>query len=153
VHSGKIDTQFTEDPPTTDPEHNFLNQSLFLITGIEAGCDSPGRGIIPGDIGVQQVKRYLADIDPPYRNMNRGGNVGDFNYKLLAGTVCHTRHRSGITIEVLPEIVLPPIRKNTLVNVALRVHESNGHKRDAEVTAFLEMIAGKEAEPSCIERE
>ena len=58
-----------------------------------------------------------------------------------------------ITVKVLPDSFLPPVRADLLVEVALRIHVPDRNQRNTEVAAFLEVVAGKETQASCIDGE
>ena len=46
VHCRKIDSQFVEHFSPTNPKDYLLDEALFLVTGIETGCNPAGPGIV-----------------------------------------------------------------------------------------------------------
>ena len=56
-------------------------------------------------------------------------------------------------IQVLVAFFLPSVGGNGLVQVALGIHETHANQRHAEVGGLLAVIAGKDAEPSGVDRQ
>ena len=79
-----LNPQFLQDNRTSDPQNDFLAQTLFQIPDLEPGADIPVPGVVHCHIGIQQVQGDSPHTDLPHRDMN--GRIGERyrNNELLA---------------------------------------------------------------------
>jgi hypothetical protein len=56
-------------------------------------------------------------------------------------------------IEGLILCVLPPLGIDTLMEIALRIHEAKSYERDAQIAGLLTMVSGQDTEPTAINRD
>ena len=61
----RLDTESAKQPPSTDPEEQFLLEAQFRSPSIEFAGDSSMSRVIRRVIAIQQVKFYSADLDLP----------------------------------------------------------------------------------------
>ena len=47
---------------------------------------------------------------------------------------------------------LPSLRRDPLPKIPLRIHESHSHQGDTEITGFLAMVSGENAQTTAVNR-
>src|SRR4030042_2103770 len=123
--------------PSPDPEYYFLQQTFFSLLCVEAMRDGPVFRKVCRNISIKQVERYLAHINSPHRDRNRGFNEGDPYHHLVSGIIQDPQNRGCIAIQHFSDVFLPAIGTNMLVEVSFRVHESHCYQGNTQIAAFL----------------
>ena len=148
-----LDPERAQHLRAAEPEHDLLPQSQLEVADVEPRADPPAVRIILRDVGIHQVERDLSDCHLPDRHVDGGFHQGHADGDLPAVVAEHARDGRGVPIEGLVPVLLPAVVVQALVKVALRIHEPDGHQRDTQVAAFLEVVARQEAQTAGVERQ
>ena len=73
----RLDAQRLEQPPSADPEKQFLLQAQFRPAAVQLAGDSAMDGEVRRVIAVQQVKLHSADLGLPGSQPDRVAGQGD----------------------------------------------------------------------------
>ncbi len=104
-------------------------------------------------MGIEEIERDTPDLHLPDRDIDRWVDQGDLHHKLPAVVARHPENRRGVAVQDLSDVLLPPVPLHVLVEVSFCVHEPDGDHRQPEIACRFDVVAGKDAEPPCIERE
>ena len=96
----RLDSERSEQPPSADPEQQFLLETQLRAAAIELAGDPPMSRDVRRVIAVQQVKLHSADLDLPGAQPDRVSRQRDFQPQPLAVRLAQRRDRqlSGIVI-------------------------------------------------------
>ena len=138
---------------SANAENDFLLHASLAIASVEASREFAVPGSVFFERGVEEVQRDASDLHPPDGGKDRA--VAKRNRGHARPAVGGERlndWRVG-PIQALVAFFLPAVGGNGLVQVALRIHETDADQRHAEVAGFLAVIARKDAEPSGVDRQ
>ena len=131
VQEVMIDAYLLKYRGAAEAQHDLLAQALLQIADIESGGNASIPWIVDFDIRVHQIEGDTPDGDLPHRDMDRGIGERHLNDALPAILVHHPGNRGGFAVDGLYEILLPAVIPDLLPEIALRIHESHSHERNA----------------------
>ena len=146
------DTKNVQSITSANPQHNFLFESLFVVTGIETVRDRLVDRIILRDIGVKEIERDISDVNPPECNVDREIDDRYLYHELKAVFIQDPFDRRCVPVEDLNFIILPAIRANVLMKISSGVHKANRNQRQTEVAGLFQMVSGEKSKASRIKR-
>ncbi len=59
----------------------------------------------------------------------------------------------GRPVDPFVHFLLPPVGRDSLAEISLRVHEADADERHAEVARLLAVVAGEHAQAACVNRQ
>ncbi|KAF5049116.1 hypothetical protein DSECCO2_443070 [anaerobic digester metagenome] len=153
VHRCILDAERMKHFSAADAEDDLLPEALLQISRVKPGRDPPVSGVIAGNIRIQEVERYSADIDLPDGDIEGRVDVRNLDDQVFAGRILYTGDGRHSVVEGFGDVLLPPVGIDLLVQVALRVHEPDGDHRETEVACLFQVIAGEESESARVDGE
>jgi hypothetical protein len=126
---------------TADAEQHLLAQAVLDVTAVEPVGDELQLAGVLGDVGVEQVQRRAPDRGLPH--------LGDQGLAVELEGDAHVLaqlQRHGVGVEVGEALLLPPVDREGLAEVAVAVEEPDRGQRHAEVGGCLQVVAGQDAE-------
>src|ERR1019366_10574326 len=98
----RLEAECAEQPPSADPEHQFLLQAQVRAAPIQLAGNPAMCGKVRGVIAVQQVKLHSADLDLPGTQPDRVSRQRDLQPQPLPVWLAQRRDRqlSGIVVRV-----------------------------------------------------
>ena len=150
VNAG-LDAQLCQQPDASDPEEDLLLDARLLIGAVEAGRNGPVLGRIAGNIRVQEIQGYLADLDLPDVGEERTPGKIDGNLHFVAPIVLDDLdgHAGKIVFRIF--LRLPSLLVDDLPEVAVLVQKSHSDQRDAQIASRLQVVSRQGAETSRID--
>jgi hypothetical protein len=139
-------------PDAGDSERPFLLEPLFRTTGVQAARERAIGGVVLLEVGVEQVHRDPANPHAPRPDMDRPPEGPDDREPRLAVGARQRLQRPHQGIEPLVRVFLPAVEPDPLVEVALRVEQSDGDERHAEIGRGLAVVPGQDAQAPGIDR-
>ena len=139
----------------TDAEQHLLPQPVLGLAAVEPVGDVAQHllGVVL-DVGVEQQQRHPADLgDPDARR--RGVSLGHPHGDLGRGPVglAQDRDRQLVGVEHRVALLLPPVARERLPEVAVPVEQADADDRHAEVAGRLEVVAGQDAQAAGVLRQ
>ena len=116
-----------------DAEDDLLPETLLRVSRVEPRGYAPVLGVVAGDIRIEEVERYPADLDLPDGDVDGRVDVRDPDHQVFACRVEHPGDGRRVAVEPLGDVVLPSVMVDLLAQVALRVQEADGDHRKTEV--------------------
>ena len=149
----RLEAERAEQPPSADPEQQFLLEAQLRPASIELAGNSSMDGEVRRVIAVQQVKLHSTDLHLPCAQPDRITRQRDLQPQPLAVRLAHRRDRqlSGIVIRV--KSLLRSVFIDHLAKIALLIEQPHAHHGHAQIAGGFELIAGHIAKPSRINRE
>ncbi len=148
-----VDAHRVERAHAADAEQDVLGEAGVGIADVEARGDPVRREVVLRALGVEQEQRHAADVDAPdlSRHLEPADRDGDRDRRtVVAGD---ERGGQALGIGVDPVLVLPAAGVDALAEVALAVHQPDGHERQRAVRCLLEDVPGERAEPTGVHRQ
>ena len=134
-------------------EQHVLRQPGRRVGLVEPRGDPPLHRVVAGDVGVEQVQRHAADVDPPDVGADGVAVDRDLDADRAAVGLGHPGRRQPLRVAVDPVLVLPAAGVDPLAEVALAVHQPDGDHRHRAVGGLLEDVAGQGAETAGVDRQ
>ena len=145
-----LNAQGFQDLGSANAQDNLLDQSFFRLFCVKAGGHSTVPWIIPFDICIYEVKGYPAHLGLPNLEADRVFRDWNLYHQGLAIFIQDATDGSQLPVEHLTLARLPSIGRELLVEIALRIHESQSDHGNSQVAALLEKITGQKAQASGI---
>ena len=147
----RLDPERAEQPPSADPEEQFLLEAQLRPAAIELAGNPAMSGKVRRVIAVQQVKLHPADLDLPGAQPDRVSGQRDLQPQPLPVRLAQRRDRqlSGIVIRV--EGLLRSVLVDHLAKIALLVEQSHADHRHTQIAGGFELIAGHIAKPARVD--
>ncbi len=111
------------------------------------------RGIVLGDIRIQEQQRHSADVDLPDRHRDIASRELDGDLHLPPGGRHHPPDRQLARLELGVDVLLVAVQVDLLTEVAMLVEEAHRHERNPEVGGGLEVISGQDSQAARVERD
>ena len=134
-------------------QQDLLRNAHFQVIAVQARGQLAVAVVILIQVGVQQVQQhpphaYLPDAreHAAARQLHRDGHR-------FALRILHGQDRHLIEIEDEVARFLPAVFGDVLGKIALVIDETNSHQGNAQVTGFLQMIAGQHAQAASVHRQ
>ena len=138
VEDGRLDAERGQRPDTSDAEEKLLPHAMLAIAAVER---------VGQPIDLEQVERHRADVLPP----DVRADVAAREVELDSDRLAHQAARSGIDRHVVLGLGAGGVE--SLLEVAAAVEEPDPHERDAELGCPLQVVAGKHAQPTRVDRQ
>ena len=123
-----------------DAEDDLLPQPVLFVAAVEPVGDRDRLGWIARNVRVEQVQRDPPDIDPPHAHGDV--DIGERDRDLHPGRLQAER----VGVDAFVALLLPALAVELLVEVALRVQQSDTDQGDAEIRGRLQVVAGEHPE-------
>src|SRR5262245_47292570 len=150
MEHARLGTNRFKSANTSDSKQDLLLNPRFAVAAVEARRQVavPRRVLL--EIGIEQV-----EADPPETYAPHGHQHGAAAQRNRCHTWTAFRCQRGLDgnvgpAQLLVNLPLPSVGRNLLMEVALRIHESNADERHAEVACFLTVIPREHAKPASI---
>ena len=134
-------------------EHDVLREPRLRVADVQAVADPARLGVVVRVVGVEQVERHAADVDPPDECLDLALAERHLDRQRLALAVRHERRGQALGVRVDPVLVLPAGGVDALAEVALVVHQPDRDERQAAVRGLLHEVAGQRAEAARVDRQ
>jgi hypothetical protein len=150
VEHARLGTNRFKSANASDSKQNLLLNPGFAVAAVEARRQVavPWRVLL--EIGIEQVEADPAETHAPHGHQHRA---------IAQRNRCHTRAAFGCQrrldgnvgpVQLLVNLPLPSVGRDLLMEVALRIHESDADERHAEVACFLTVVPREHAKPASI---
>ena len=138
----RLNPQRAEQPPSADPEQQFLLEAEFRAAAVELAGDPSMRGDVRRVIAVQQVELHSADLDLPGAQPDRVSGQRDLQPQPLPIRLAQRRDRQLSGIVIRKEGLLRSVFIDHLAKIALLVEQSHADHRHTQIAGGFELIAG-----------
>src|SRR6476620_5642125 len=147
-------TKRTESADTAYAEDHLLAQPMFTVTTVEARRDGARPLRVAFNIRVKQEELHAPDPHLPDRELDRVIRVleREIDQDRLAVLVQHLGRRLGVWLEVRRHVLLPAVLCQALAQIPLPIEQRHGADRQTEIARLLDVIAGKDAETTRVDR-
>ncbi len=149
---GRVDPERLEDSRAADPEQPVLREPYGPVPLVQPRGGPPLHCVVRGQLGVEQVERDSADIDPPDLESKRGPGQRHLEQECAAFRRRHTCHRQAVRIAVDPVLLLAPGDVEALAEVSAAVQETDSDHVERLVARFLQDVACEDAEAARVDR-
>ena len=147
----RLDAQRTKQPPSADPEEQFLLEAQLRPAAIQLAGNPPMNGVVCRVIAVQQVELHSADLDLPGAQPDRVSGQRDLQPQPLPVCLAQRRDRQLSGIVVWVEGLLLSISVDHLAKIALLVQQSHSDHWHAQIAGGFELVAGHIAKPARVD--
>jgi hypothetical protein len=153
VDDARFHAERVQRPDPADAEQCVLPQPHRGIADVEArGDPTVGRAVLRA-VRVEEQQRHPAHVDAPDLGDDLAPRDQDGDRQRRAVGAGDERRRDAVGIGVDPVLVLPARAVDPLAEVAVAVHQPDGHERHAAVGGLLEDVAGEHAEAARVHRQ
>ncbi len=153
VKDGRRRLQRAERQHAADAEDDLLLHARLAVAAVQPGRQLaiPGRVVL--EIGVEEVQLHAAKPDAP--DGDAYGAIAEGDIDSAHRSVARDRGLDGRVGpgQRLVAFLLPAVRGQPLMEVALRVHETDADERHAQVAGFLAVVAGQHAQAAGVDRQ
>ncbi|MPM57366.1 hypothetical protein SDC9_104188 [bioreactor metagenome] len=153
VPDHRVETQHTQGLNAAHAQEDLLRNAHFKIAAVQTGGQLAVGGGVVINIGIQQVEADTAHFHFP----DAGKNFATRKiYRDLDGIVLFIQQSNdGELIEIgdVGTGFLPTILGEVLNKVALAVNEADCGQRQVQIGGLFEVVARKNAQTACIERD
>ena len=147
----RVDAERAEQPPSADPEEQFLLEAQLRPAAIQLAGDPPMSGGVRRVIAVQQVQLHPADLDLPGAQPDRVTRQRELQPQPLPVGLAQRRDRQLSGIVIWEEGPLVSTLVDDLAKIALLVEQSHADHRHTEIAGGLELITGHITEPARVD--
>ena len=147
----RVDAERAEQPPSADPEEQFLLEAQLRPAAIQLAGDPPMSGGVRRVIAVQQVQLHPADLDLPGAQPDRVPRQRELQPQPLPVGLAQRRDRQLSGIVIWEEGLLVSALVDDLTKIALLVEQSHADHRHTEIAGGLELITGHITEPARVD--
>ncbi len=149
----RLMTDRLEHADAADAEDDLLLDARLAVAAVEPRRQLAIPRRVFFEVRVEQIQLHAADAHAPHRHEH--GAIAERHRgdrRLAVGS--HGRlDRRFMPVQLLVDLLLPPVGRQPLMEVALRIHEADADQRHAEVAGLLAVIAGEHAEAAGIDRQ
>ena len=147
----RLHPERAEQPPSADPEQQFLLEAQLRPAAIQLAGNPSMSGKVRRVIAVQQVKLHPAHLNLPGAQPDRVSGQRDLQPQPLAVRLAQRRDRqlSGIVVRV--EGLLLSVLVDHLAKIALLIEQSHADHRHTQIAGGFELIAGHIAKPARVD--
>ena len=153
VPHARIDADRAQHPDARDAERPFLLEPLLGPAGVEPAGQAPVGGIVLLEIRVEQEHRDAPHPHPPRADVDRPAEGAHHREPRLALGPDERLERPHARVEPLVGVLLPAVEPDPLVEIALRVEQTDRHQRHAQVGRRLAVIARENAQAAGVDRD
>ncbi len=104
------------------------------------------------NVGIQQIELHASDVDVPDLDGNHAGWQLHRDHHVFAVFIPDRPHRKRVEIVDRVALLLPAIRIEGLLQVALLVQQTHADQRNGAIAGGLQVVAGKHAQSAAIDR-
>ena len=148
----RLDAERGEQPPSANPEEQFLLEAQLRPAAIQLAGNPSMRGEVRRVIAVQQVQLHSADLDLPGAQPDRVTGQRDLQPQPLPVRVAQGCDRQLPGVVIGEEGLLRSVLVNHLAKIALLVEQPHADHRHAQIAGGFELIAGHIAKPARVDR-
>ena len=149
----RLEAQRLEHAHPADAEDDFLLHARFAIAAVQTSGELPIPRSVFVEVGVEEVQLDAAEAHAPYGHEYRAGAERHRGHARRALRRQRRRDRRIGPVQLFVRLLLPPVRRDILMNVALGIHEADGDERHAQVAGLLAVIAREHAETPGVNRQ
>ena len=131
-----------------DPEHDLLLHARRAVAAVQAVGDEPIALRIFRQVGVEQVKRHVADPALPDLEPERSAGQLDRNPQFGATAIRDRLDRQVVEIRVVVGRVLVALGVDGLQKITLAVEQPDRDERQPQVARRLAVVAGENSQPA-----
>ena len=136
-----------------DSQDNLLPDARKIVAAIKLIGDlAMFDALVFRNVGVQQIELHASDVHVPDLDQNHAGRQLHRDDDVLAVFVPNRPHRKRVEIVDRVALLLPAIRIERLLQVALLVQQTHADQRNRAIAGGLQVIAGKHAQSAAINR-
>ena len=147
-----LDAHGAQHPHATNPEDPFLAQAKIGATRVQLTREVTILRIVLVEVRVEEIHRHSTDHHAPRADVNVAAVCVHDRQPRLLPCAEHLLERSARGIELLVRVFLPPVETQMLVEVALRVEETDPHERNPQIRCRLAMVSREHAESTGVDR-
>ena len=154
VEDGGLEAHRLQGAHAADAEHDLLADAGIDIAAVERiGDIAILRQNIFGDVGIEQIERDAAHVEPPDLNVDLAGGQPDGDLKVLPGGVLNGHERQRVEVVDGIALLLPSIGIEVLAEVTLLVEQTQADQRIVLIAGRFQMVAREHAQAAGIDRQ
>src|SRR5579884_1626774 len=136
-----------------DTQHDLLCDTNLAVPAVEARQQFAIPGRVGSDICIHQVERDAAHHQLPDFSIDAPARQVDTDDHFVAGRADGWHGGNLRKMQLLVEVLLPALARDTLLEVALRIEKANADEGQAEVAGLFAVVAGQNTQAAGVDRE
>src|SRR5690606_16018811 len=122
----------------------------FLVAAVEARGQLTVLGIVRVDVRIQEEERVAPNLDSPDAGRDASPWELDLDHDLLPIGRGSRSRRHLRKVDLLVGRLLPAIRCELLLEIALGVEKADADQWDTEITCAFAMVAGQDSQTAAV---